>query len=115
LFAAMAALIRFAIYCPGLGPSFNLWGRLASGRIIVPGFDQVLVTPLVVLALAIAGGVALRHSGSLYPVASAGVVGLLWFTLLSGGPTMRRWMLTGQHRYCPPARLGANKQLLRPI
>jgi hypothetical protein len=115
LFAAFAALARFAIYCSGLGPSFNLWGRLATGRIIVPGFDQVVVTPLVVLALAIAGGVAIRHSGSGYPVASACVVGLIWFALLSGGPTMRKWILTGQHRYRAPARLGANKQLLRPI
>jgi hypothetical protein len=115
LFAAFAALLRFGIYCPGLGPSFNLWGRLASGRIIVPGFDQVVVTPLLVIALAIAGGVAIRHFGSWYPVASACVVGLLWFTLLSGGPTMRKWILTGQHRYRPPSRLGANKQLLRPI
>jgi hypothetical protein len=115
VFAAFAALARFAIYCSGLGPSFNVWGRLVSGRIIVPGFDQVVVTPLVVLALAIAGGVAIRHSGAWYPVASACVVGLLWFTLLDGGPTMRKWILTGQHRYRSPARLGANKQLLRPI
>jgi hypothetical protein len=115
VFAAMAALVRFAIYCSGLGPSFNLWGRLASGRIIVPGFDQVVVTPLIVLALAIAGGVAIQHSGSWYPMASACVVGLIWFALLGGGPTMRKWILTGQHRYRSPARLGANKQLLRPI
>ena len=115
LFAAFAALARFAIYCSGLEPSFNLWGRLVTGRIIVPGFDQVVVTPLVVLALAIAGGVVIRHSGSWYPMASAGVVGLSCFALLAGGPTMREWLLTGQHRYRPPARLGANKQLLRPI
>jgi hypothetical protein len=115
VFAAMAALARFAIYCSGLGPSFNLWGRLASGRIIVPGFDRVVVTPLIVLALAITGGVAIRHSGSWYPVASACVVGLIWFALLAGGPTMRKWILTGQHRYRSPTRLGTNKQLLRPI
>ena len=115
VFATFAALARFAIYCSGLGPSFNLWGRLASGRIIMPGFDQVVVTPLIVLALAIAGGVVIRHSGAWYPVASACVVGLLWFTPLDGGPTMRKWILTGHHRYRSPARLGANKQLLRPI
>jgi hypothetical protein len=115
LFAAMAAMVRFAIYCSGLGPSFNLWGRLVTGRIIVPGFDQFVVTPLLVLALAIAGGVAIRHSASCYPMASACVVGLICFALLAGGPTMRKWMLTGQHRYRSPTRLGTNKQLLRPI
>lgn len=95
VFAAFATLVRFVVYCSGLGPSFKLWGRLASGRIIVPGFDQVVVTSLIVLAMATAGGVAIRHSGSWYPVASACVVGLLWFTLLGGGPTMRKWILTG--------------------
>lgn len=115
LLGAVAAVARFAMYCSGLGPSFNLWGWLASGRLIVPGFDQVVVTPLIVLALAIAGGVVKRYSGSWYPVASACLVGLLWFTLLASGPTMRRWILTGQHRYRSPARLGANKQLRRPI
>jgi hypothetical protein len=115
VFSVFAALARFAIYCSGLGPSFNLWGRLASGRLIVPGFDQVVVTPLVALALAIVGGMAIRHSDSWYPAASACVVGMIWFALLGGGPTMRKWILTGQHRYRSPARLGANKQLLRPI
>lgn len=114
-FAAIASLLRFAIYCSGLGPSFNLWGRLASGRIFVPGFDQVLVTPLVVVALAIGGGVAIRHAGSWSLEASAFMVALIWFALLSGRPTMRKWILTGQHRYRAPSRLGANKQLLRPI
>jgi len=81
----------------------------------VPGFDQVVVMPLIVLTLAVAGDVVIRHSGSWYPVTSACLVGLLWFALLAGGPTMRSWILTGQHRYRSPARLGANKQLLRPI
>lgn len=114
-FAVMAALMRLGIYCSGVVPSFNLWGRFASGRIIVPGFDQVWVTPLVVIALATAGGVAVRHAGGWYPEVTAGVVALLWWALLSGGPTMRTWVLTGQHRYRSPARLGASKQFLRPI
>jgi hypothetical protein len=42
-------------------------------------------------------------------------VGLIWFALLAGGPTMRKWILTGQHRYRSPTRLWTNKQLLRPI
>jgi hypothetical protein len=96
-------------------PSFNLWGRFASGRIIVPGFDRVFVTPLTVIALATAGGVVVRHAGEWYPVVTACIVALLWFALLSGGPTMRAWVLTGQHRYRSPARLATNKQLLRPI
>jgi hypothetical protein len=114
-FAVIAALLRLAIYCSGLAPSFNLWGRFASGRMVVPGFDQVFVTPLTVIILAIAGGGLIRHAGSWDQAATAFIVALLWFVLFSGGPTLRRWVLTGQHRYRSPARLGANKQLLRPI
>ena len=114
-FGVVAALLRVGVYCSGLQPSFNLWGRFASGRIFVPGFDQVFVTPLIVIALATAGGVVIRHAGTWYPVATACVVTSVWFALLSGGPTMRRWVLTGQHRYRSPARPGANKHLLRPI
>ena len=99
LFATFAALVRFAIYCNGLGPSLICGAGSLPGGSLCRGFDQVVVTPLIVLALAIAGGVAIRHSGSWYQVASAFVVGLLWFTLLGGGPTMRKWILTGQHRY----------------
>jgi hypothetical protein len=113
--AALTALFRFAIYCSGLGPSFNLWGRFASGQLIVPGYDQVFVIPLLVIALAIAGGIGIRHAGLWYPEASACLVGLVWFALLNGKPTLRTWVLTGQHRYRSPGRLGANKQLLRPI
>ena len=94
-------------------PPFNLRGRFASGRIIVPGFDRVLVTPLMVIALAIAGGVALGHAGRWYPSVIAGIVGLLRFIVLSGGPTMRAWVLAKQHRYPLLARSGTGKQVLK--
>jgi hypothetical protein len=112
LIAGMAALIRLAIYCSGLGPSFNLWSRLASGQIIIPGFDQVFVTPVLVVALAIAGGILIRHSGAWSSETTAALVALLNFVLLSGRPTMRQWLLTGQHRYrFPVVRSAMNKQL----
>jgi hypothetical protein len=114
LIAGVAALIRLAIYCSGLGPSFNLWGRFASGQIIVPGFDQVFVTPLLVIALAIAGGFVIRDSGAWCSEITAILVALLTFVLLSGRPTMRHWLLTGQHRYRFPVRTGMNKQLFVP-
>jgi hypothetical protein len=115
LIAGVAVLIRLAIYCCGLGPSFNLWGRFASGQIIVPGFDQVFVTPLLVIGLAIAGGAFIRHSGAWSTETTAILVVLLTFVLLSGRPTMRQWLLTGQHRYRSPGRAGMYRQLSRSI
>jgi hypothetical protein len=114
-FGVIAAFLRLAIYCSGVVPPFNLRGRLASGRIIVPGFDRVWVTPLLVVALATAGGVAVGHAGQWYAAVTACTVALLCFALLSGGPTMQAWLLTGQHRYRSPIRSAASRQLLRPI
>ena len=113
--ALLAAGIRLAIYCSGLTPSFNVWGRIASGRIVVPGFDRVFLTPLAVVLLAIVGGMIVRCSGAWYPATESCVLALIWFMLFSGGPTLRNWILTGQHRFRLPARLNANKQLLRQV
>jgi hypothetical protein len=113
--AFVAALLRLGIYCSGLMPSFNLWGRLSSGRIIVPGFDQVLLTPMLVIGLATVGGMVIRHSGPWYPVTTACVVSAVCFALFGGGPTIRNWILTGEHRYRAPNRLNTNQRQLRPI
>src|SRR5208283_4128995 len=55
VFAFVAALARFAGYCNTIAPPFNLWGRLVTGRLIVPGFDRVLLTPLAVVLLGFVG------------------------------------------------------------
>lgn len=115
IFAAMAALFRLLGYCARITPAFNLWGRLVTGRFIVPGFDQVFLTPLAAVLLAIVGCVIIRRSGSWCPEVESCVFALLWFVLLGGGPTYRKWILTGQHRYNPPPRSNADKQLLRSL
>ena len=115
LLTVFAAMIRLAIYCSGLAPPFNLWGRIASGRIAVPGFDKVFLTPLAAVLVAIVGGIIVRRSGSWYPVAQSCVMAAIWHVLFSGGPRLRNWVLTGQHRFRPPARLNANKHLLRSV
>jgi len=103
----------FAIYCSGLGPSFNVWGRARVRADHCAGFDQVVVTPLVVLALAIAGGRGHTTFGRMVPRGKRLRGGITLVHAAGRSPTMRKWILTGQHRYRSPARLGANKQLLR--
>jgi hypothetical protein len=115
LFAALAALTRLMVYSRYITPPFNLWGRLVAGRFIVPEFDQVFLTPLAVVLLAIVGSIIIGRSGSWYPEVESCVFATVWFALLGGGPTYQKWILTGQHRYRPPPRSNANKQLLRSI
>ena len=106
--------IRLLIYCGSVATPFNIWGRLASGRLVLPGFDRVFVTPLGVIVLAALGGAYIRGAGSQAAVAGACVVSLLWFVLLAGGPGLRNWLLTGQHRHRAP-RLLSTKNMLRPL
>ncbi len=114
-FAIVGAGIRLLIYCSSVRAPFNLWGRISSGRLIIPAFDQVFLTPLGTIGAAIIGAIIIRRCISWHPIAEAVTTGGIWFVLLTGGPTLRNWLLTGQHRYRTPTLLSANKQVLRPV
>jgi hypothetical protein len=107
--------IRLLVYCKNVVTPFNIWGRFATGRLIVPGFDRVFATSSGVIVLAALGAALMRRMGDQSQAAvGAGMVSLLWFLLLAGGPTLRNWSLTGQHRYSAP-RLLSTKQPLRQL
>jgi hypothetical protein len=114
-FAIFAAILRLALYCVGIAPPFSVFGRIASGQILIPRFDQVFVTPIAVVLLAIAGTIILRRLGLASPAAFSCVAAAVGFVLLNGGPTLSKWILTGQHRYRPPSRLGTKNQVLKPV
>ena len=109
-----AAAIRLLIYCGTVTPPFNVWGRLTSGRLIIPGFDRVFLTPLAVIVLGIVGGALLPRDGAWANRSTAFLVTVLWFVLLAGGPTLQNWFLTGHHRWRPPRILNV-KQAIRPV
>jgi hypothetical protein len=111
-FALIAAFVRLGIYATGVTAPFNLRGRIGSGRLLIPGFDKIFLTPIAVVILAIVGSVIIRRSGSWYPEAESATVAITWFAVFSGGPTLRNWLLTGQVRFPGPTL--ANK-LSRPI
>ena len=109
-----AACIRLLIYCLTVAPPFSVWGRLASGRLVVPSFDRVFLTPLAVIVLGVIGGALLPRDGAWANRSTAFLVAILWFVLLAGGPNLQKWMLTGHHRWRPPRVLNA-KQAVRPV
>jgi len=115
LMGAVVAGIRLLIYCVNVATPFDIWGRLTSGQLILPGFDRAFLTPLGVILIAVIGAALMRRIDEGWR-ASAGacVIGLIWFALLAGGPTLRSWFLTGQHRFRAP-RLASAKQPLRKL
>jgi hypothetical protein len=115
MFAMIAAFLRFAIYCSYAVAPFNIWGRIASGRLIVPGFDKVLLTPLAVTLISIAGAIIVHHSGAWYSEVESVVIALCWFVLLNGGPSRKNWVLTGYVRFKSPLRTTKKGLPLRQV
>ncbi len=114
-FAVLGALTRFVIYCSSVTPPFSLPARIMTGRLILPGFDRVFVTPLVSITAGILAAALIRRSGPFYLSVESGAVGLLWFILLNGKPTLKNWLLTGYHRYSPPRFVKGSRQAFKPI
>lgn len=114
-FAIFAAFIRVGVYRSGVVAPFNIWGRIVTGRIVVPGYDKVYVTPLAVVVLGVVACIVIKRSGAWYPVGESVMMAVIWSVLFSGGPTLRNWALTGLFRLRPPAMVNANKQTIRPV
>jgi hypothetical protein len=114
ILAVTLAVTRLGIYWLGITTPFNIWGRIMHGRLLLPGFDQIFVTPCATLVVGAAGALAIRLSGH-GAVATAVVVAGIWVVVFLGPPQLRKWALTGQHRFRPPPANSSNKALPRPI
>jgi hypothetical protein len=94
----MFPLARLAVYTLGHRWPISLWGRIRTGRWIIPGYDYVFVAPLCAL---IAGPVilGLLHALGCPPDACI-VIGsaVTAAVALVAPPRLRRWRLTGHHR-----------------
>jgi hypothetical protein len=91
-------LIRVAVYLDGHLPPLSLMGRLAHGRWIIPGYDQVFVAPLLTILVALAAWLVPVFTG-LNSLATAPVALALGVWILLGmSPSLRAWRLTGHHR-----------------
>jgi len=97
----VAVVGRTSIYCFHHRPPINLWGRIATFRWIIPGYDRVLAWPLLAGLAAVIVPFSLLAMGLperfAYPVS----LSLVLLVVLNGGPTLRRWALTGHHRITP--------------
>lgn len=95
---SFGALVRWALYCGNHWPPLSLWGRVRTGRWIIPRYDRVLVAPLLAVAvngLGTAAALAWRLNA---PTAMAIVTAVPVGILLCAGPALAAWQLTGGHR-----------------
>ena len=91
-------IARIFVYCHGYVPPLSLLGRVAHGRLIIPGYDQVLVAPLLAVLAFVAAHYLPLWTGLPELIAlPMGVTAVCWI-LLGMGPSLNDWRLTGNHR-----------------
>jgi hypothetical protein len=97
-FGLFTALIRVIVYIAYFRPPISFWGRIFTGRWIIPGYDYVFLAPLAVIITGVLLAHALSLAGASAAVALAGgFAGTLLISLIAP-PTRRQWLLTGKHR-----------------
>jgi hypothetical protein len=99
----LAAFVRLAFYMIGHLPPISLWGRLATGRLIIPRYDAVFVAPVLAVVVGVAGPLAFALPGlRAYAYVGAAVgTGLAFAILLTLGPDRTAWRLTAPARLVP--------------
>ena len=99
LFASM--ITRLSLYKIGYESPISPWGRLWTGRWIIPRHDVVFLGPALIpiapglaFGACLAGGVPWRVAG---PIA----LGVMLSAARATPPSLRRGRLTGRHRMTP--------------
>lgn len=86
----------------------GLFGRLATLRWIVPGFDRVFLPLICTAIVGIGGPLMLLEMGMLPHHTVPPFFALAMFITLEMGPSRKKWELTGAFRIPPPMRSDSN-------
>jgi hypothetical protein len=105
---AALAIFRTAIYAGSYRPPVNLFGRVATGRLIIPRYDKIFVAPVCIVLAATLLPAALSAAGLDKAWAFKGSIFLVLFLTLALPPALKSWALTGAHR------VGRQAQSVRP-
>ncbi len=112
LYSFICTIVRLLAYCGMLRSPITPFGRIATGRLIIPKYDHVFVTPLIAPFMGPLVYSVLTLIGFSFNIALATAFGITLYVYLMGGPTVRKWTLTGHHRVGTP---WAVSSLLRRI
>ena len=96
--AGFLALARLLIYCNGYSAPIGFFGRILTGRWIIPGYDRVFVAPLCAVLTSFVAPIVLRSFGLPLGIAVPVSASLVLVVLITMGPTLPRWRLAGCHR-----------------
>lgn len=111
-FGGLAALVRLMMYLGHCQTPLGLWARLLTGRLVIPGYDRVLLAPLATVLVAIATAAATYRGGTAAELAVAVNVMAPLAAALFLPPSLADWRLTGGYKMYvkPPPRQRARRQ-----
>jgi hypothetical protein len=101
LFSFTTVVPRLCSYCNGYASPLSLWGRIATGHLIIPGYDQVFVAPLMAVAVAVAAWKLPGWLGVPPLYVTPFALMLVWWIVYAMPPSLKQWRLTGNHRIAP--------------
>ena len=99
------ALCRLASYVSEHLPPISLFGRIATGRLIICGYDKILLAPLCSAGVGLVGPVVLGQAGVGSNLSMELSLSFSIFLLLALGPSRQQWELTGHHRIVGGSRM----------
>ena len=89
---------RAFVWVIGHRAPISLFGRLATGRWIIPGYDRVFLACLLAVLAVMGGEIVLYRFAVPIAIGQRVVVSAWVYLLLAVGPSLRNWELTGEHR-----------------
>ena len=101
---------RLVQYTNSHAPPLSLFGRLWTGRLIIPRYDVVVLTPLAVATLGVSFYGGLLLTGLPGTAALAITAAVLLGIALTGPPRQRYWQLTAPIRIVPAGKVKARME-----
>lgn len=95
--AALLAFIRYYAYRAQSAPPVSILGRLRTGQLLIPRFDQIFIAPFCIVLMSIFAGIALHKMGVPDRWILPGHLFVVLVTALGAGPTLESWRLTGAY------------------
>jgi hypothetical protein len=92
---------RLVGYLKGYRSPLSFWGRLCTGNWIIPGYDQALISPILIVLAPAGFLLACNPSSTPLEISLPVTLSLLALVTLLTPPSLKRWRLTGRHRICP--------------
>ena len=96
--AGILGFARWILYNTNGTATISLLGRIATGHLLIPGHDKILIAPAAAVILAATVPGLLHRIGCPPPVWLGATAALVTAALLCIGPTLSDWRLTGVGR-----------------